>query len=115
MNGHKLPARPAARPRWWRLCFLRRPPPVIEITLPSMLPTLIPGARAAIEAAPGEWLPGKLYAIETAEGPQIARAGRDGAGRALMLFDNPDWPSQLLPRGARVLGRVRQIARHIER
>ena len=41
----------------------------------------------------------------------VTRAGHDGAGRRMMVSDNPDWPNTPLPAGAEIVGRALCVAR----
>ena len=86
----------------------------IEVGESSMAPAVIAGSVVLVDDPGTEWLAGELYAVQTAEGVLLVRAGLDANGRRIMQHDNADWPPLPLPEGAEVMGRVRKVMRTLD-
>ena len=54
---------------------------------------------------------GGIFVVRTADGVVVKRAGKDEAGRWLLLSDHPAWEPVPWPADAEVLGEVKWMAR----
>ena len=83
---------------------------VIKVTGDSMEPTLPDGCSILVDHARKTRRKGRIYVLQSEEGPIVKRAGREKSGWQL-ISDNPYWPPAPWPGDAQVVGEVIWVAR----
>ena len=110
---------PASESLWFRRDWLRRHGLdysqclIIGVQGDSMETTLPDGSSVLVNRGERQRRVGRIYALRTAEGLVVARAGRDSDGRWLLEWDHPDSKPVAWPDEAEVIGQVRWMARSL--
>ena len=76
-----------------------------------MQPALPEGSWILVNRGQRRRREGRIYALRTARGLIVGRAGRDKARKWLLESDNPAWEPVPWPDDAEVIGEVRWMAR----
>lgn len=97
----------------WRHLLIKHRTVVIRVADDSMMPTVPRGAYILVDRAARAWQACEIVAVRIESGVIVTRAGHDGAGRRVMVSDNPDWPLVRLPGDAEIVGRALCVARGI--
>ena len=84
---------------------------VVKVQGESMEPTLPEGTAILVDRARRRRRVGGIFVVRTADGVVVKRAGKDAAGRWLLLSDHPAWEPAPWPADAEVLGEVKWMAR----
>ena len=84
---------------------------VVKVQGESMEPTLPEGTAILVDRARRRRRVGGVFVVRTADGVVVKRAGKDKAGRWLLLSDHPAWKPAPWPADAEVLGEVKWMAR----
>ena len=84
---------------------------VVKVQGESMEPTLPEDSAILVDRARRRRRVGGIFVVRTADGVVVKRAGKDEAGRWLLLSDHPAWEPAPWPADAEVLGEVKWMAR----
>ena len=84
---------------------------VVKVQGESMDPTLPEGSAILVDRARRRRRSGGIFVVRTADGVVVKRAGKDEAGRWLLLSDHPAWKPAPWPDDAKVIGEVKWMAR----
>lgn len=83
---------------------------VTEVQGESMEPTVPDGSSILIDCARRRLRKGGIFALHTADGLIVKRAGEDVGGCWLLVSDHPGWPVMPWPDDAEIIGEVRWVA-----
>ena len=84
---------------------------VVKVQGESMEPALPEGTAILVDRARRRRRVGGIFVVRTADGVVVKRAGKDEAGRWLLLSDHPAWEPAPWPADAEALGEVKWMAR----
>ena len=83
---------------------------VADVQGESMEPTVPDGSSILIDCTRRRLREGGIFAVRTADGLIVKRAGEDVGGRWLLVSDHPGWPVMPWPDDAEIIGEVRWVA-----
>ena len=112
VDSERVIGRVAFRRSWLRKQGLTADPcSVIHVVGESMEPTLPDGCSILVNRAQHRRHLNRIFVLRTHDGLLVKRAGKNEAGKWLLVSDHPAWASVAWPDSAEVVGEVRWMGR----